>query len=346
MVSFDTSALSICPPAAVYAVYALTQVAAKIFRTEYTEALIELTASSLFVVLLNYLCSIGRSTLAWLIIFVPFVFMSVLIGLLIFLFGHDASAGRIFTDPDERAKAPEDVDPRETERPSGEWAAAAEHDAARRDAHMQKREQLRYTDFSQKGHTHTANDLWGEGADDVVAWIRAKYEADRAAADVSGSTTASASSNTSSGATQDTTQPFIRSVTIASDSSTGNPSLATVGNIVTITVVASEPVTISRLHLFDASGHRVTTTNSASGNTATARFTVTKDTAVGALILGALAVRDAAGNEVGQTETTDGSSVTVVAPPDDDSTDGSGGGGSSGDTFVTYLHSALSRVFR
>lgn len=346
MVSFNTSALSLCPPAAVYAVYALTQVAAKIFRTEYTEALIELTASSLFVVLLNYLCSIGRSTIAWLIIFVPFVFMSVLIGLLIFLFGHDAAAGRIFTDPDERAKAPEDVDPRETERPSGEWAAAAEHDAARRDAHMKKREQLRYTSFAAAGHTHTATDLWGKGADDVVAWLRAKYDADRAAADVSGNTGATAAAAgttataTSAPARTDTTRPFIRSARIASNSSSGDSSRATVGDIVTLTVTAAEPVTFSRVFLYDASGARVTTTNSASGNTATAKYTVTADTALGALRLGALAVRDAAGNEVRQTETTDGSSVTVVAPPaGDTSADGN-------DTFITYIQSALVRVFR
>jgi predicted aspartyl protease len=100
----------------VYLVYSITQVIAKIIRQEYTPALIEIIVSVIFALLLNFLCSKNMEVVAWLIIFIPFAFMSIMIGMLLFLFNRDPETGRIFMNPNEDPSLspdPVDVDTRE-----------------------------------------------------------------------------------------------------------------------------------------------------------------------------------------------------------------------------------------
>ena len=107
---------TLCTPAIVYLVYSITQVIAKIIRQEYTPALIEIVVSVIFALLLNFLCSKNMEVVAWLIIFIPFAFMSIVIGMLLFLFNRDPETGRIFMNPNEDpslSPEPVDVDTRE-----------------------------------------------------------------------------------------------------------------------------------------------------------------------------------------------------------------------------------------
>jgi predicted aspartyl protease len=107
---------TLCTPAIVYLVYSITQVIAKIIRQEYTPALIEIIVSVIFALLLNFLCSKNMEVVAWLIIFIPFAFMSIVIGMLLFLFNRDPETGRIFMNPNEDpslSPEPVDVDTRE-----------------------------------------------------------------------------------------------------------------------------------------------------------------------------------------------------------------------------------------
>lgn len=92
---------SLCTPSIVYLVYAVSQVIAKMMRGLYSEALIEMVISCLFAVFLNYLCSIDMKVFAWAIIFVPFVLMSVVIALLLYLFTRDPETGRILFNDKE-----------------------------------------------------------------------------------------------------------------------------------------------------------------------------------------------------------------------------------------------------
>lgn len=106
----------LCTPAVIYLVYSITQVISKMMRGLYTPALIEMIISSIFALFLNYLCSVDLSIVAWVIIFVPFVFMSVVISLLLYLFTRDPETGRILFEnaqyEPEKLEATE-IDPRE-----------------------------------------------------------------------------------------------------------------------------------------------------------------------------------------------------------------------------------------
>ena len=45
--------------------------------------------------LLNALCQSGMSIISWIIVFVPFMFMSLIVGILLYVFGLDAATGTL-----------------------------------------------------------------------------------------------------------------------------------------------------------------------------------------------------------------------------------------------------------
>jgi hypothetical protein len=54
-------------------------------------------------ILLNALCQSGMGIVSWIIVFIPFIFMSVIVAILLYVFGLDAATGKLnFTcDNDE-----------------------------------------------------------------------------------------------------------------------------------------------------------------------------------------------------------------------------------------------------
>lgn len=85
----------LCTPSIVYLVYSIAQVLHKIHNLQYSSALIEMIIAVLFALLLNYLCYNGMEVISWIIIFIPFLFMSVTITALLSLFGSDPNSGHI-----------------------------------------------------------------------------------------------------------------------------------------------------------------------------------------------------------------------------------------------------------
>ena len=61
-------------------------------------AFLKLWVATLFTILLNYLCEKGLGVISWFIVFIPFIFMTVIISILLFSFGLDPSTGKINTD--------------------------------------------------------------------------------------------------------------------------------------------------------------------------------------------------------------------------------------------------------
>jgi hypothetical protein len=46
-------------------------------------------------ILLNTLCQGGMTIISWIIVFVPFMFMSLIVGILLYVFGLDAATGTL-----------------------------------------------------------------------------------------------------------------------------------------------------------------------------------------------------------------------------------------------------------
>lgn len=98
---------AICPPALIYLVFSLTQVAIDTMRGMYNLAFIKIWVAFVFTVLLNYLCVTGLGIISWLIVFIPFILMTIIVSMLLLMFGLDPKTGTIkkpqLTSQEEKA---------------------------------------------------------------------------------------------------------------------------------------------------------------------------------------------------------------------------------------------------
>jgi hypothetical protein len=86
---------SICPPALLYIAFSLTQVIIDIFKRMYNAAFIKFIVMIIFTIILNLLCKGGMSIISWFIVFVPFIMMTVISTMLLFVFGLSPSSGSL-----------------------------------------------------------------------------------------------------------------------------------------------------------------------------------------------------------------------------------------------------------
>lgn len=86
---------SICPPALLYIAFSLTQVIIDIFKRLYNAAFMKFVVMIIFTVVLNLLCKSGMSIISWFIVFVPFIMMTVISTMLLFVFGLSPSSGSL-----------------------------------------------------------------------------------------------------------------------------------------------------------------------------------------------------------------------------------------------------------
>lgn len=86
---------SICPPALLYIAFSLTQVIIDIFKRLYNAAFMKFIVMIIFTIILNLLCKSGMSIISWFIVFVPFIMMTVISTMLLFVFGLSPSSGSL-----------------------------------------------------------------------------------------------------------------------------------------------------------------------------------------------------------------------------------------------------------
>lgn len=86
---------NLCSPALIYLIFSITQVVVDTIKGFYNVALLKFTMMILFTLLLNILCERGLGVISWIIVFVPFILMSVITSILLFVFGLDPSSGKI-----------------------------------------------------------------------------------------------------------------------------------------------------------------------------------------------------------------------------------------------------------
>ena len=85
----------LCPPALIYLLFSITQVVIDTVKGLYNTALIKIWVSTIFTILLNYLCQSGLGIISWLIVFIPFILMTLVVSILLLMFGLDPSTGKI-----------------------------------------------------------------------------------------------------------------------------------------------------------------------------------------------------------------------------------------------------------
>ena len=86
---------NLCPPALIYLIFSVTQVVIDTVKGLYNTALIKVWVAFIFTILLNYLCSLGLGIISWFIVFIPFLLMTLVVAILLLMFGLDPATGKI-----------------------------------------------------------------------------------------------------------------------------------------------------------------------------------------------------------------------------------------------------------
>ena len=86
---------NLCGPALIYLVFSLTKIIINIFKELYNTAFLKFIVMIVFTILLNILCEKGLGVVSWMIVFVPFIFMTLITSILLFSFGLTPSRGRV-----------------------------------------------------------------------------------------------------------------------------------------------------------------------------------------------------------------------------------------------------------
>lgn len=83
----------ICPPALIYIVFSLTQIIIDMFQGMFNTAFMKLIVATMITILLDALCKRGLDVISWVIVFIPFIFMTVIVSVLLYIFGLNSDTG-------------------------------------------------------------------------------------------------------------------------------------------------------------------------------------------------------------------------------------------------------------
>lgn len=87
--------IKICSPAIIYLIFSITQILIDMFKGLYNTAFMKGIVTVMVTLLLNILCERGLSVVSWIIVFIPFMLMTVIVSILLYIFGLDASTGSL-----------------------------------------------------------------------------------------------------------------------------------------------------------------------------------------------------------------------------------------------------------
>lgn len=87
--------INLCAPAIIYLIFSITQILIDTFKGLYNTALIKFIVMIMITLLLNILCQSGLGVISWIIVFIPFILMTVIVSMLLYIFGLNASTGKL-----------------------------------------------------------------------------------------------------------------------------------------------------------------------------------------------------------------------------------------------------------
>jgi len=87
--------IKLCAPAVIYVIFSITQILIDSFNGLFNTALMKMVVMIMVTFLLQILCENGLNIISWIIVFIPFILMSVIVSLLLYFFGLNTSTGKI-----------------------------------------------------------------------------------------------------------------------------------------------------------------------------------------------------------------------------------------------------------
>ena len=88
---------TLCAPAVLYLIFSMTKILFDTFQGLYNTAFMKFVVMIMLTLLLHILCQSGLSVIAWIIVFIPFILMTVIVSMLLYVFGLNTTTGTINT---------------------------------------------------------------------------------------------------------------------------------------------------------------------------------------------------------------------------------------------------------
>lgn len=85
--------IQLCPPSIIYLIFSITQIFIDIYKGLYNTVFIKIIVTIMITLLLNILCEKGLTVVSWIIVFIPFILMTVIVSVVLYIFGLDAATG-------------------------------------------------------------------------------------------------------------------------------------------------------------------------------------------------------------------------------------------------------------
>lgn len=85
---------NLCSPALLYVGFSLVHILIDMLKQLYNTAFLKFLVMTIFTIILNLLCEQGLGIISWFMVFIPFIFMTVITTLLLFIFGLDPKNGK------------------------------------------------------------------------------------------------------------------------------------------------------------------------------------------------------------------------------------------------------------
>lgn len=86
---------NLCAPALVYLFYSFSQIFIDLYKRMFNVAFLKFLIMIIFTFLLNMLCAQGLGVVSWIIVFIPFMLMSLITAILLYVFGLNPRTGKI-----------------------------------------------------------------------------------------------------------------------------------------------------------------------------------------------------------------------------------------------------------
>jgi hypothetical protein len=85
----------LCAPAIIYLIFSIIQILIDTIKGLYNTALMKVIVMIMVTFLLQILCKRGLNVISWIIVFIPFILMTVIVSLLLYFFGLNSTTGKI-----------------------------------------------------------------------------------------------------------------------------------------------------------------------------------------------------------------------------------------------------------
>jgi len=99
----------LCPPAILYLGFSLIQIIIDTFKGFYNQAFFKTIVMFIFTLLLNIMCKRGLGVVSWIIVFIPFILMTYITAVLMFVFGLSPKSDNLDYDVKYPDDYPEEI---------------------------------------------------------------------------------------------------------------------------------------------------------------------------------------------------------------------------------------------